>query len=321
MKRIITVLIVVIVLSACGDRSAQRIINIAIVGRSETPFWNDVKLGAEAAGKELGVSVEFFVPDKEDPAWQIKKIETLITKPVDGIAFAASDPKSIAPSILKAMDSEIPCIAVDTDMAKSRHAYIGTGNYQAGQQAGERMVSILEGKGAVAIVADPSVDPDSLQRVRGFRDILAGHAEVAIAATLEKESGVTQLSDVESLLKAHPELNGVFCASDASSLATAEAVQKASKVGQVKIVCIGESPGVMKFVRDDVIQAAVVRKPYKMGFLSVLVLCNMAKVGIPNTLMILPKSEIIDTGIALVTPMNIIQYREQLQKLGIKVEF
>jgi len=320
-KRIITALIVVLVFSACGDRPGQDTINIAIVGRSKTPFWNDVKLGAEAAAESLGVSVEFLVPDKEDPAWQMKKIETLITKSVDGIAFAASDPKSIAPSILKAMDSEIPCIAVDTDMAKSRHAYIGTGNYQAGQQAGERMLSILEGKGKVAIVADPSVEPDSLQRVRGFRDILAEHAEVVIVATLEKESGVIQLPDVESLLNAHPELNGVFCASDASGLVTAEAVQKASKIEQLKIVCIGESPGIMRFVRDKVIQAAVVRKPYKMGYLSVLVLCNMAKVGIANTLTILPKSEIIDTGIALVTPMNIVQYREQLEKLGIKAEF
>jgi len=317
----ISLLFVVLMLSACGGRTGQRRIGIAVVGKAKTPYWDDVKLGAEAAGNDLGVSVKFLAPDNEDPAWQIRKIEELIAEPVDGIAFAASDPKSIAPSILKAMQSEIPCIALDTDVAKNRYAYIGTGNYYIGQQAGERMVSLLDGKGKVAIIADSSEHPDSLQRVRGFRDILAEHADVEIAATLEKKSEVAQAGDVESLLGSHPNLDGIFCASDSAGLAGAEAVRKASKVEQIKIVCIGESPDIMSLVRDNVIQAAVARRPYRMGYLGVLVLHNMARVGVANTLMILPRSEIIDTGIVLVTPMNIIQYREQLMKLGIKVKF
>jgi hypothetical protein len=77
----------------------------------------------------------------------------------------------------------------------------------------------------------------------------------------------------------------------------------------------------MSLVRDKVIQVAVARKPYRMGYLSVLVLHNMAKVGVANTLLILPSSEIIDTGIVLVTPLNIAQYREYLRGLGIDAKF
>jgi ribose transport system substrate-binding protein len=320
-KKIISLLFVVLTLSACGGRPDQRKVTIAIVGKAKTPYWDDVKLGAEAAGRDLGVSVKFHAPSKEDPAWQIREIEELTARPVDGIAFAASDPKSIASSILKAMQSEIPCVALDTDVAKSRHAYIGTGNYDAGKQAGERMVSLLEDKGKVAIVAGSSENPDLLQRVRGFRDILAEHPNVEIAATLDSESGVVQTTDVESLLGSHAELDGIFCASDSGGVAAAEAVKKADKVERIKIVCIGESPDIMILVRDKVIQAAVARKPYRIGYLSVLVLHNMARAGIVNTLRILPKSEIIDTGIALVTPLNIVQYREQLRMLGIEVKF
>ena len=320
-KKIISLLFVFLMLSACGDRAGQRRISIAVVGKAETPYWEDVKLGAEAAGKDLGVSVKFLAPPKEDPAWQIRKIEELIAEPVNGIAFAASGPKSIAPSILKAMQSEIPCIALDTDVAKSRYAYIGTGNYYAGEQAGEKMLSLLGGKGKVAIVADSSENPDSLQRIRGFKDILAEHADVEIAATLEQESGVVQAADVESLLGSHPDLDGIFCASDSGGLAVAEAIQKADKKEQIKMVCIGESPDIMNLVRDNVIQAAVARKPYRMGYLGVLVLHNMVRVGVIKTQMILPTSKIIDTGIVLVTPMNIIQYREHLKKLGVKVKF
>lgn len=299
--------------------SQQKKIKIAVVGRIETPYWNNMKLGAEAAGSILGVSVKFLAPSKEDPAWQIKKIEELIDESVDGIAFAASDPKTIAPIVLKAMQSEIPCIALDTDVGKSRHLYIGTRNYLMGQRAGERMVSLLDGEGKVVVVADSFVNPDSLQHVRGFKDILAEYININVITTLDKESGAVQVSDVEDLLR--PDLKGIFCASDSCALVVSEAVKRASKTGLITIVCIGESDDVMILVRDNVIQAAIARKPYNIGYLAVLALFNMAKVGINNALMIMPEGEIIDPGIVMVTPQNIIQYREQLKRLGIDMKF
>lgn len=322
MKRAISLLFAVLMLSACGNGVEQSRIDIAIVGGADTPYWSDVESGAKAAGERLGVSVRFFVPSWEDLAsWQIKKIEELIAQPVDGIAFAAADPRSLSPIILKAMRSGIPCIALDTDVGKSRHVYIGTGDYPAGQQAGEELVSLLDNKGKIAIVASFSANTRSLKRARGFRDVLADNADMEIAVTMEKENAVVQTSDVESLLYSHPDLDGVFCASDPDAVVTAEAIQKAGKAGQVKIVSIGESSDLMKYVSGNVIQAAVARKPYRIGYSSVLVIHNMAKVGIQNAMKILPESGIIDTGTILVTPTNIDQYREQLMEPGIKVTF
>ena len=322
MKRVISALFTILMLSACGDRAEQDRINIAIVGKARTPYWNDMELGAKAAGEHLGVSVRFFIPSEENPAsWQIREIGELISTPLDGIAFAAADPKSLSPIILKAMRSEIPCVALDTDMGKSRHVYIGTGDYPAGQQAGKELVSLMDGKGRIAIVASFSANTNSLKRVRGFRDALAENADVEIAAAIQKENDVVQTSDVESLLSSQPDLDGIFCAFGSDAIVTAEAIQKANKAGQVKTVSIGESPGLMKYVQDDVIQATVARKPYRTGYSSILVLHNMAKVGIQNALRILPESGIIDTGTALVTPMSIAQYREELMELGINVTF
>ena len=327
MRRLLTSLFVVLILSACGSGEDRRKINIAVVGKVEDSYWDNVKLGAEAAGRYLNVSVRFLAPSKKDPEWQREKIKELITKQIDGIAFAASDSKSITPSILKAMQSDIPCVAIDTDVSKSRHAFIGTDNYQAGRQAGEKMMSLLEDEGKVVIVADSSQNSDSIERIRGFEDALSEHAGVEIAATLGKEDDPVQLSDVRSLFSSHQDLDGIFCASDSVSLGVAKAVQKIKmassslKVWQVKIICIGESPDIMSLVQEKVIQAAVARRPYRMGLLSVLVLHNMAKVGITNASMILPESETIDTGVVLVTPLNIIQYREHLEELGAQVKF
>jgi len=328
LRNAIIILLIISLFSSCGNPLKQKQPDIAIIGKADDSYWNDVKAGAEAAGKDLGVNVKFYVPQKQDPAWQIRKLEEIISKSIDGIAVAPSDPKSITSLMTDIVQSEIPCLALETDVAKGRHAYIGTGNYYAGQQAGESMMEILNFKGKIAIVTDPSV-PDFLQRVQGFKDMMAEHENVEVAITLEKQYDTIQTDDIESMLgidgttgkPSNPEINGIFCISDSIGLVVAKALKKANKTEQIKIVCIGESPEIMKAVSKNSIQVAISRRPYRLGYSCVLVLYDMIKAGINNTLMILPKSEIIDPGVVVVTPSTIGEYREQLIKRGIKVKF
>ncbi len=319
MRKITVVLFVIVItlsIFSCNNKDSRRV-TLAVIGRIENSFWNDVRSGVEAAERDLGVNVEFLVPPKEDPAWQIRKIEELIKNRISGIAFSASDPKSLKPTIMKAIEQDIPCIAMDTDLPKSRHAYVGTGNYYTGQQAAEKMLEILNNKGKVAIISDSS-DSDYLQRIQGFRDIMEDYKEVKIAEVPGIASVFAPTSQVESIIKSVPDLNGIFCVSDTSGIATADILIKEGKSDKIKIVCIGESSDILKLVQDNVIQAAISKRPYRIGYLSVLVLHNMVKAGIKNTLMILPKSEIIDTGVVVITPSNVIQYYEELARLGIK---
>ncbi len=238
MKKVISVLFAVLIFSAC-DGTKQRKMNIAVVGKDKTPYWNYVELGSKAAGDYLGVSVEFFAPSEEDPAsWQIRQMEKLIARPVDGIAFGAAHLKSLAPTILKAMQSGIPCVAMDTDVDKKRHVYIGTSDYQAGRQAGGELLSILESKGRIAIVASFSGSTASLKRVRGFRDVMADNAGIEMVGMAKKENDIVQVADVESLLASYPDLDGILYTSDLHGVAAAEAVKKANRPGQIKIVGI-----------------------------------------------------------------------------------
>lgn len=301
---------------SCNDKPNSKI-KLAIIGRYENSFWNEVSLGAKAAEKDLWVNVEFLVSPKEDPAWQIRKVEELIKRRINGIAFSASDPKSLRPVIMKTIEQDIPCIAIDTDLPKSRHAYIGTGNYYTGQQSAEKMLEIINNKGKVAIISDSS-NSDCLQRIQGFRDIIADNKEVKIVEPPGTRVKFAWTSQLESIINSVPELNGIFCVTDTAGISTASAVIEKNKVGKIKIVCIGESKDILKLIQDNVIQAAISRRPYRIGYLSVLVLHNMVKAGIKNTLMILPKSEIIDTGVTIITPSNVIQYYEELTKLGKK---
>lgn len=329
MRKTLIILLIFFLFSSCGNNLKQKQLDVAIIGKTDDSYWNDVKTGAESAGKDLGVNVKFYVPQKQDPAWQIRKLEEIIGKSIDGVAVAPSDPKSITSLMTSIVQSDIPCLALETDVAKGRHAYIGTGNYYAGQQAGEAMIEVLNSIGKIAIITDPSV-PDFLKRVQGFKDAIAEHENVSVAVILEKPYDAIQPADIESMLgidgkttgkPVNPEINSIFCVSDSIGLIVAKALKKANKTEQIKVVCIGESPDVMKAVSENSIQVAISRRPYRLGYSCVLVLHNMIKAGINNTLMILPKSEIIDPGVVVLTPSNIGGYKEQLIRRGIKVKF
>ncbi|HGJ65297.1 TPA: sugar ABC transporter substrate-binding protein, partial [bacterium] len=201
--------------------------------------------------------------------------------------------------------------------------YIGTRHYYAGQQSAEAMMELLDPESEIGIITDPSV-PDFLQSVQGFKDMFAENKGFKISKILEKDYRTIQPEDIEIWIgnsRSNLEINGIFCVSDSIGLATAKTIEKMGKSGQIKIVCIGESMEIMKLVKQNVIQVAISRRPYRLGYSSVIVLQNMIKAGIRDTLMILPKSEMIELGVVTVTPSNIDDYRKQLLKWGIKTEF
>jgi ribose transport system substrate-binding protein len=162
---------------------------------------------------------------------------------------------------------------------------------------------------------------NSLQRIQGFKDAIKD-TEIEILDILnDEEDGARALSLAESALNAHPDLDGFFGVYAYNGPSQALAVKNAGKVGKVKIVCFDTTPDILQYVKEGVINATMGQKPYMMGYLSVAVLFNMSKLGVTNTLMMLPKERIIDTGVDVVTPENLDEYLNYMKELGIPIKF
>jgi ABC-type sugar transport system substrate-binding protein len=67
LRKALILLLVILLFSSCSNEKKQ--LNVIIIGKADDFYWNDVKIGAEAAGDALGVNVKFFAPSKQDPAW------------------------------------------------------------------------------------------------------------------------------------------------------------------------------------------------------------------------------------------------------------
>src|SRR5262245_20534219 len=85
-----------------GARTSQKTIAVIPKGVSHS-FWQTVKAGADAAGKELNVKIVWKGPAQETAySEQINIVEDMINQRVDGIVLAPSHGNSLVPMVERA---------------------------------------------------------------------------------------------------------------------------------------------------------------------------------------------------------------------------
>lgn len=281
-------------------------ITVAVVPKVAVPFFDDCNKGAGDEAKALGVNYQWVVPQNTQGSTQVKIIEDLMAKHVDGIAISVNEPKSVEHVIKRAVDSGIKVLTFDSDSAKSaRSMYIGTNNEAAGATMGEVMAKQLGGEGEVAIVTGQLGATNLNERIAGIKKALAGSPGIKIVATEGTEDDLAKAVSVdEALFRAHPHLKGIFGVSQVGGPSVAKVMNTkefGSKKGTVKVIAFDDLPDTVKGVKEGFIQAIMVQRPVTMGKLAVEHLVDQIQ-GKET------KPENIDTGVTVVTADNLGSY-------------
>lgn len=194
---------------------------IAIVPKSlDNPVFVDAKETAELAAKRYNVLLEWVGSFKVDPDMQVKIVEGLIWRKVDGIAISCSDPGKMRRVIDKATAAGIKVATMDADCPQSKRLfYCGTDNYKAGVACGEAMVKIVTEKGLAqkslrTAILTGGIEADNLnERIRGFKETVAGRINLNYVALLSCEDDISLAAKVvESYIKNHPETDVFYFA-------------------------------------------------------------------------------------------------------------
>jgi ribose transport system substrate-binding protein len=279
---------------------------IAVIPKVAVPFFDDCNTGARKAAEAAGVQYQWVVPQNTQGSTQVKIIEDLISKKVDGIAISVNEPKSVESIIKKAIASGIKVLTFDSDSAKSgRSLYIGTSNESAGATMGESMAKALGGKGEVAIVTGQLGAANLNERIAGIKKALAQYPDIKIVDTEGTEDDLARAVAVdEALFRAHPNLKGIFGVSQVGGPSVAKVMDTkefGSKKGAVKVFAFDDLPDTVKGVKEGFIQGIMVQRPVTMGKLSVEHL--IAEINGSET-----KPADIDTGVTVVDASNLGAY-------------
>ncbi len=266
-----------LILVAGCEQNKKKIIGVVPKATSHV-FWVAVEKGAKSAGQELGVTVEWNgAPSETDYARQIQIVDSMINRRVDGLAVAASERKALVASVDRAMKQGIPVTVFDSGLdSENFTSFVATNNYEGGQLAGRALAKLIGGKGKVALLRHTPGSTSTMDREKGFGDVLAKEfPDIKIVA---EQYGMSDRAKAraaaENILTANPDLNGIFGSAEPSSVGAALAVKARQLSGKVKVVAFDSSDGLVEDIRGGTIQAIVVQDPYRIGYEAVKTLVD-----------------------------------------------
>lgn len=296
-------LMTMLVAVSCGgekDADMEKKLNIAVISKGyQHEFWRTVEAGTKKASEELGVDVYFVGPEREtEVAKQVEMVENAMNREVDAVAIAATDANGLQAVTQKALDSGIPVVSFDSDVAgQITQSFIATDNVAAAYKAGEEMARILGGKGKIAIVAHNAGTTSAIEREKGFRDALAKYPDITILNTQYSDGDRAKaLAITQDFLTANPDLKGIFGSNEGSSVGMARGVEESGRKGELVVVGFDASPDMITFLDKGIFDAIIVQDPFNMGYLTVV---SAVKLINGETV-----EKMTDTGSKLVTKEN-----------------
>lgn len=305
-----------LVVSACGGDSdsgggggdADSI--AAVIKGLDNPFFQQMESGIETGADDGGLSVDVqAASDIADTTGQLDKLNVVAGQDPGCVIVNPIDGTNLVQGLAALAAKDIPIVnidsPVDADAAEQADAtpatYIGTDNAEAGQLAGEHMLTLLPDGGEVALVGGIAGDVTSNARLDGFTEGVGDGVDIVqtVAANWSRDEALTQAT---TLLRANPELAGFFVANDDMALGVARAVSDVGRTGEVEIISVDGVEDGLNGVADGEISAVVAQYPYAIGEMGV----NACRAAIDGA--DLPEN--VTAPIALVTAENVDQALE-----------
>lgn len=264
--------------TAGGGAVTQRDFRFVVVthGQSSDPFWSVAANGVNAAGEDMGVTVEYQAPGSFDMVEMAQIIDAAVASQPDGLVVSIPDAEALGGSISAAVDAGIPVISMNSgsdvfaDLGVLVH--VGQTEFEAGLLAGQRMA---EAGVTDALCINQEVGNAALDlRCEGFTEGLGGNVEV-IPVDLADPTGAQ--AAVSGAISANAGVNGILALGPTGALPTLAAVQEAGI--DVELATFDLAPEVLQAILDGDMAFAIDQAQYLQGYLPIVLLTQFLETG------------------------------------------
>ncbi|WP_330272067.1 sugar ABC transporter substrate-binding protein [Lentzea sp. NBC_00516] len=244
-------------------------LKVAVIthGTAGDAFWSVVKVGAEDAGKQLGVGVTYN--SDGDPGAQAKLIDNAVSQKVGGIVVSMANPDALKTSIENAVKAGIPVITINSGSAKSAEfgamAHVGQEESIAGEEAGKKLKAA--GKTKLLCVIHEAGNSGLNQRCDGARTGFGGAVE-------NLQVDISNPTDIEARIKAKLQsdtaVDGVLALNPQVAVNAASAIKGAGSKAQVATFDLNAD--VVSSIKAGEVLFAVDQQQYQQGYLPIVML-------------------------------------------------
>jgi simple sugar transport system substrate-binding protein len=257
-----------------GSGSGSRDLAFAVIthGSAGDAFWDVVQNGAEQAGKDLGISVDY--QSDGDPQRQAQLIDAAVNQGVDGIVVSMANPDALRDSVEAAVKAGIPVVTINSGGDRSAEfgaiGHVGQDEAIAGQGAGRELAA--EGAKKVLCVVHEAGNIGLEKRCAGASKGLG-----ADVASLQVDINDLQgaQSTIASQLQSDPSIDAVLTLNSAvAAVAVTAAADSGSKA---RVATFDLNSDVISGIQDRSIAFAVDQQQYEQGYLPIVMLQLYAK--------------------------------------------
>jgi ribose transport system substrate-binding protein len=315
MKKTLAILLLTACAACGGDKAApaatgspaSSAYTIAVIPKGTThTFWQSIRAGAERAGKELGVTVIWRGPLREDDRdSQVSEVEGFVSRGVSGIVLAPLDEAALVQPVNEAVNRKIPVVIFDSGLKGDNYvSFVATDNIKGGRLGGERLAESLGGKGKVILLRYAEGHDSTGKREQGFLEAMKAKPGIEVVSSNQYGGADVEgaYKKAESLLSTYKKpdgslgIDGIFAPNESVSFAVLRVLQDNGWAGKVKFVGFDASPNLVKGLRDGGVDGLVVQDPVHMGYMAVKTMVAHLKGE--------PVEKRIDTGVHVATKAN-----------------
>lgn len=263
-------------ISASGATSKPKVIFVA--GQIGIPFYTSVQCGAQDAAKQYNIDLKWT----GSTAWDISKEMPFINAAMElkpkAIIFSPTDSTALVPIAQQMTKQGIFPITVDAPLAKPVDvANFQSNHFQGGVAAAKTMLQLTGGKGTYLDVDMTPGLPDIGARTRGFVTTMKAHGAKVLPVIYPGTDSSKSAEMVAAVIRAHPDLTGVYVTHSAAAQGASAALKQANKQGKIKLIAFDADPQQIVDLKRGVYDALIVQEPYQMGFQSVKLASELAR--------------------------------------------
>jgi simple sugar transport system substrate-binding protein len=264
-----------LVLTACsgtgqdeeGAESAEEAdLTIAVIthGAPDDAFWTVVQNGAERAGEDLNVNVEYNSSD--DVVRQAELVDTAVSQDVDGIVVSMADPDGLREAVTGAVDAGVPVVTINSGLEESAEfgaiTHVGQSETIAGEAAGEKFNEL--GATKLICIVHEAANIGLQQRCDGASSSFQGEVQNLQVDGTDRNAVAETVS---AELQSDESVDGVLALNADVALGAVQAADDAGR--EITIGTFDLSSDLIAAIQDGSVAFAVDQQPYLQGYLGV----------------------------------------------------
>jgi simple sugar transport system substrate-binding protein len=269
-------------------------ISVVTHGGAGDSFWSIVKKGAQQAGKDMGVTVDY--QSDGDPTKQAGLIDNAVNQKPDGLVVSMANPEALKTSVQNAAKAGIPVITINAGDAQSKEygalAHIGSNEQVAGEAVGSKLKA--EGVKNVVCVIHEAGNIALETRCNGVKATLGG---TVTNVQVDNNNLPAAGNTIKAKLQSDKSIDGVVTLGAQLAKSAEDAITGAGS--KAKLATFDLNADVAQGVLDGKIDFGVDQQPFLQGYLAVVMLTQYK-----SNLNVLGGGQPVLTGPNLITKDN-----------------